>query len=68
MRQRRTSFQEDLFESSEQQEMQRQIREFDTLIARALKAKHYEEAKAFTARQEKLIQKLMSMNPEANGS
>ena len=67
MRQRRASFQEDLFESSEQQEMQRQIQELDSLIAKALKAKHYEEAKALTARQEKLIQKLMGMDREANG-
>jgi len=65
MKRRRGAFQEDLFESSEVQEMQRRIRELDNLIARAMKTKQYDEAKALTAQQEDLLQKLMAMGNES---
>ena len=61
------AFQEDLFESSEVQEMQRKVRELDNLIAKAMKTKHYDDAKALTAQQEELLQKLMAIGSEPSG-
>jgi hypothetical protein len=65
MRRRRKEFQEDLFESSETQEMHRRVRELDTLIAKAVKAKNFDDAKALTDQQEQLLQKLMKMGDSA---
>lgn len=67
MRRRGYAFQEDLFESKQQQETQRQIQELDGLIARALRARHFDEAKTYTEKQEKLIQELMKMNNDTDG-
>jgi hypothetical protein len=58
----RTSIQEDLFDSSRHQELQRCIRELDIQIAQEMKQFNYEKARQLTEHQEQLIQELVIMN------
>ncbi len=64
MKRIRKTHQGELFGTSPAEEMKRQVSELDALIARALKSSDYRQARSLTARQEKLIQKLVSMGED----
>lgn len=57
----RIAFQENLFESSRDQELQRRVKELDVLIARELKKNNYDRAKTLTEQQKICIQELVEM-------
>lgn len=57
----RIGFQENLFESSRDQELQRRVKELDVLIARELKKNNYDRAKTLTEQQKRCIQELVEM-------
>ena len=60
---KRKSFaaQEDLFGSSRVQNLQQQVKELGVSIDQALKKNNYQEAKELTAKQESLINELVTL-------
>jgi ketosteroid isomerase-like protein len=59
MKRKKEDVQGDLFGVSEQENLRQKIRELDQHIAAALKRKDFQKAKAFTAEQETLLQRMV---------
>jgi uncharacterized membrane protein (DUF106 family) len=58
--------QEELFGADKTQELKNTIKELDSAIAKALKAKDFAKAKSLTEQQSRLLQELVEMNESRN--